>query len=145
MKVRAIGKEKLVLIASATSTRVPGNQISVRDLTEIPLILKTEGSASRQVVIEYLRKFKVQPPVASESSNVAVIKEIVGQDDGVAFLKREAVETELNDGSLKIVHILEGSPVVEVGVGYRNRRELSPAAWAFLRLMEKYEDPPSEQ
>lgn len=140
LKVRAIGKEKLVLIASAASSRVPHSEISVSDLSEIPLILKGEGSASRAVVIEYLRKFKVTPQVASESSNVAIIKEIVRQDNGVAFLKREAVEAELNDGSLKIVHILEGSPVVEVGIGYRNRRELSPAAWAFLRLVEKCED-----
>jgi DNA-binding transcriptional LysR family regulator len=142
MKVRVIGKEKLVLIASGTSTLVPGNQMSVRDLSEIPLILKKEGSASRQVVIEYLRRFKVHRQVASESSNVAVIKEIVRLDDGVAFIKMEAVEGELSDGSLKIVHILEGSPVVEVGIGYRNRRELTPAAWAFLRLVEKSKDLP---
>lgn len=140
MKVRVIGKEKFVLVASTASTRVPGDQISVRDLGEIPLILKGEGSATRQVVLEYLRKFKVNPLIASESSNVAVIKEIVRQDNGVAFLKREAVEADINAGSIKIVHVLEGSPVAEVGIGYRNRRELSPAAWAFLRLVEKCED-----
>ena len=96
-------------------------------------------------MIEYLRKFKVNPQIASESSNVAVIKEIVRQDNAVAFLKREAVEAEINDGCLKVVHILEGSPIVEVGIGYRNRRELSPAAWAFLRLVEKYEDFPAKK
>ncbi|HAR97227.1 MAG TPA: hypothetical protein DCR97_14890 [Deltaproteobacteria bacterium] len=145
LKVRAIGKEKLVLIASASSSLVPGDEISVRDLSEIPLVLKGEGSASRAVVIEYLRKFKVNPQVASESSNVAVIKEIVRQDNAVAFLKREAVEAEINEGSIKVVHILEGSPIVEVGIGYRNRRELSPAAWAFLRLVEKYADFPAKK
>jgi DNA-binding transcriptional LysR family regulator len=139
LKAKGIGKEKLVLIASTVSRWVPGNEISVRDLSDIPLVLKGEGSASRAVVIEYLKKFKISPQIASESSNVAIIKEIVRQDNGVAFLKREAVEAEINDGSLKVVHILEGSPVVEVGIGYRNRRELSPAAWAFLRLVEKYE------
>jgi DNA-binding transcriptional LysR family regulator len=145
LKVRAIGKEKLVLIASASSSLVPGDEISVRDLSEIPLVLKGEGSASRAVVIEYLRKFKVNPQVASESCNVAVIKEIVRQDNAVAFLKREAVEAEINEGSIKVVHILEGSPIVEVGIGYRNRRELSPAAWAFLRLVEKYADFPAKK
>lgn len=145
LKARAIGKEKLVLIAATSSSWVRGDEISVRDLSEIPLVLKGEGSASRAVVIEYLRKFKVNPQIASESSNVAVIKEIVRQDNAVAFLKREAVEAEINDGWLKVVHILEGSPIVEVGIGYRNRRELSPAAWAFLRLVEKYEDFPAKK
>jgi DNA-binding transcriptional LysR family regulator len=145
LKARVIGKEKLVLIASTSSSWVRGDEISVRDLSEIPLVLKGEGSASRAVVIEYLRKFKVNPQIASESSNVAVIKEIVRQDNAVAFLKREAVEAEINEGSIKVVHILEGSPIVEVGIGYRNRRELSPAAWAFLRLVEKYADFPAKK
>lgn len=145
MKVKVIGKEELVLIASSTSTRAPGSEMSIRDLAEIPLILKKEGSATREVVIEYLRKFRVHPNVASESSNVAVIKEMVRQDNGVAFVKRDAVEKEVGEGSLKIVRILEGSPMIEAGIGYRNRRELSPAAWAFLRLVEKCKDLPFER
>jgi len=142
LKIRVIGKEKLVLIASSSSTRAPGSEISVRQLSEIPMILKGEGSATREVVVEYLRKFKVHPLIASESSNVGVIKEIVRRDNGVAFIKKDAVEEDLNGGSLKIIHILEGSPMIEMGIGYRSRRELSPAAWAFLRLIEKSEDLP---
>ncbi|MGD0232831.1 MAG: LysR family transcriptional regulator [Syntrophorhabdales bacterium] len=142
LKTRVIGKEKLVLIASSSSTRAPGNEMSVRQLSEIPLILKGEGSATREVVLEYLRKFKVHPQIAMESSSVSVIKEIVRQDNGVAFIERTVVEAELDEGSLKIIRILEGSPVIEIGVAYRNRRELSPAAWAFLRLLEKSADLP---
>ena len=43
-------------------------------------------------------------------------------------------------GTLKLVRILEGSPVIEFGIGYRNRKDLSPPAWAFLRLLDKSEN-----
>lgn len=142
MKIRVIGKEELVLIASGKTSIAPGPELSVQALSEIPLVLKKEGSATREVVLEYLRKFRVHPRIASESANTSVIKEMVRQDNGVAFVKRNAVEDQLSDGSLKIVRILEGSPMMEVGIGYRNRRELSPAAWAFLRLLEKSPDLP---
>jgi DNA-binding transcriptional LysR family regulator len=142
MKIRVIGKEELVLIASGKSSIAPGSELSVQALSEIPLVLKKEGSATREVVLEYLRKFRVHPQVATESSNTAVIKEMVRQDNGVAFVKRDALENQVSEGSLNVVRILEGSPMIEVGIGYRSRRELSPAAWAFLRLLEKSDDLP---
>jgi DNA-binding transcriptional LysR family regulator len=142
LKVKTIGTEKIVLIASSASVRAPGTEMSVRQLSEIPLILMGEGSATRQVVTEYLRKFKVHPQIAMESSSVSIIKEFVRQDNGVAFIERRSVEAELNEGSLKTIHMLEGSPVIEIGIGYRNRRELSPAGWAFLRLLEKSQNLP---
>jgi DNA-binding transcriptional LysR family regulator len=88
-------------------------------------------------VLEYLRKFKVKPSIAMEARSIALLKEFVMQDSGLAFVERDAVDEELKNGSLKSVHILEGSPTIEIGIGYRNRKDLSPPAWAFLRLLEK--------
>ena len=62
------------------------------------------------------------------------------QDGGVGFLERYAIMEELRKGRLREVRILEGSPIIEFGVGYLNRRNLSPAAWAFLRLLDKWDD-----
>jgi len=71
-----------------------------------------------------------------ESGSIVLVKEFVMQDRGLAFMEKGAVEEELKNGSLISVHILEGSPIIEFGIGYRNRRDLSPPAWAFLRLLE---------
>jgi DNA-binding transcriptional LysR family regulator len=139
LKVKVIRAEEVVLIASPTSSHIRSGEISATQLSEAPLILQREGSAVREVVLEYLRKFRVTPLIAMESSSVALLKEFVQQDNGVGFVERDAIREELNTGSLKIVRILEGSPVIEFGIGYRNRRNLSPAAWAFLRLLDKSE------
>jgi DNA-binding transcriptional LysR family regulator len=139
LKVKVIWKEEIVLVASPKSVHLQGSEISVMQLSEIPLILRREGSAVREVVLEYLRRFKVNPLVAMESASLALLKEFVRQDNGVSFIERDAVDEELTNGMLKSISILEGYPVVGFGIGYRNRKDLSPPAWAFLRLFDKPE------
>jgi DNA-binding transcriptional LysR family regulator len=140
LKTKVFWTEEVVLIAAPRSAHLPGSEISVMQLPEIPLIFRREGSAIREVVLEYLRKFKVKPSIAMESGSIVLLKEFVEQDSGLAFVERDAVDEELKNGSLKSVLILEGSPAIEFGIGYRNRKDLSPPAWAFLRLLEKSED-----
>jgi DNA-binding transcriptional LysR family regulator len=137
LKIKVIGKEKVVLFASPKSAHLPGSEISVMQLSKIPLVLRQEGSALREIVLEYLRKFKVTPLIAMESASISLLKEFVRQDNGVGFLEHDAIDEELKNGSLKAVQILEGSPTFEFGIGYRNRKYLSPPAWAFLRLLDK--------
>ena len=75
-----------------------------------------------------------------ESASVALLKEFVRQDNGIGFVERDAVDAELKNDTLQTVRILEGSPAIEFGIGYRDRRDLSPPAWAFLRLLDKSAD-----
>ncbi len=137
LKTKVIGKEDVVLIASPRSVHRTGSEISVTQLSKIPLILRREGSAVREAVLDYLGKFKVVPLIAMESTSVVLLKEFVQQDSGVAFVERDAVDEELKAGTLKSVRVLEGYPSIEFAIGYRDRRELSPPAWAFLRLLDK--------
>ncbi len=137
IKTKVIWRDEVVLVASPNSVHIPGSEISVMQLAHIPLILRREGSAVREVVFEYLKRFKVTPQIAMESASITLLKEFVRQDNGVGFLERDAVEEDIKDNTIKSVKILEGSPIIEFGIGYRNRRDLSPPAWAFLRLLDK--------
>jgi DNA-binding transcriptional LysR family regulator len=137
LKTKVLWQDELVLIASPRSIHWPSSEISVMQLSQTPLVLRREGSAVREVVLEYLRRFKVIPFIAAESVSTARLKEFIRQDNGIGFVERGAVEQELKDGTLRSIRIVEESPVVESGIAYANRRELSPAAWAFLRLLDK--------
>jgi len=137
LKTKVIWTDEVVLICSPKSVHLSASEISVTQLSEIPLILRREGSAVREVALEHLRKFKVTPLIAMESSSVNLLKEFVRQDRGIGFVERDAVDEELKNGTLQAVRILEGSPAIEFGIGYRDRRDLSPSAWAFLRLLDK--------
>lgn len=137
LKTKVLWQEEVVLIAAPTSAHWPGSTVSVTQLSQIPLVLRGEGSAVREVVLEYLRRFKVTPQIAVESVSTPLLKELVRHDSGLGFVQRGVVEDELKDGTLRLVQIVEGHPIIESGIAYAGRRELSPAAWAFLRLLDK--------
>lgn len=137
LKTKALWQEEIVLIAAPKSTHWPGAKISVTQLSGIPLVLRAEGSAAREVVLDYLRRFKVTPTIAVESVSTPLLKEFVRYDSCLGFVQRGLAEEELKDGKLRLIQIVEGFPVIESGIAYADRRELSPAAWAFLRLVDK--------
>jgi len=139
LKIKVIWKDEVVLVASPKSVHLPGSEISVMQLSQIPLVLRREGSGVREIVLEYLRRFKVAPLIAVESASASLLKEFVRQDAGIGFVEKDVIDEELKNGTLKLVQILEGYPTIEFGIGYRNRKDLSPAAWAFLRLLDKSE------
>ncbi len=140
LKVRSFGNENLVLVAAPQSQNLHTDAISITQLSTIPLIVPKEGSATRDVVIEYLRKLKVTPMIAMESGSVDLIKELVSQDNGVSFLVKSAVQGELKNNKLRPIQILDGSPTMEYGIGYLKRTFLSPGAWAFLRHLDKLDN-----
>lgn len=137
LKTKVLWQEDVLLIAAPKSAHWQNSEISIMQLSQIPLILRREGSAVREVVLEYLRRFKVTPMIEGEVVSTALLKKFVLEDNGLGFVERDAVEEELKEGTLRSVRIIEGSPVIEFGIAYANRRELSPAAWAFLRLIDK--------
>ncbi len=140
LKVKLFGSETLVLIAAPKSQYFQTDEISVTQLSTVPLIVPEEGSATREVVFEYLRKFKVLPKIILESGSIDLIKELVSQDNGVSLLGSVAVQDDLKNKRLRAIRILAGSPTLEYGIGYLKRASLSPGAWAFLRHLDKIED-----
>ncbi|MBL7225032.1 MAG: LysR family transcriptional regulator [Desulfobacteraceae bacterium] len=137
LKVKSFGSEDLVLVAAPESQNLLVSEISITQLATIPLIVPEEGSATRDVVFEYFRKFKVTPTIIMESGSADLIKELVRQDNGVSFLVRSAVQNELKHKTLRSIRVLAGSPIIEYGIGYLKRASLSPGAWAFLRHLDK--------
>ena len=107
-KMRYMGREEILLIAHNESALLPQTNISIADLSKMPLIVPLKGSATREIVHEHLKRFQVSPKVVMESSSIALIMKLVREDEGVSFLCREAVEEELSKGILKEIHLSEG-------------------------------------
>ena len=128
-KVKILGTTEVVLLAAKASKHLPADEISITQLPELPLIVHEAGSGLREVIFEYLKRYKVTPNLAMESGSVAFIKAFVRADYGLAFLERYSVREELEAGVLKPIRILEGSPSFRLGIGYFQRKDLSPTAW----------------
>ena len=127
-------------MTAAESRHIAAKEIAITQMSSIPAILPKEGFGMRDVINEYLNLFKVVPNIVMESGSIALIKEMVRQDTGVSFLEKYAVKEELRSGVFKAIPILEGSPSIQFGIGYLQRKSLSPAAWAFLRMLAKQEN-----
>jgi DNA-binding transcriptional LysR family regulator len=139
IKIIPLAKMEITLICSPRSAILTAPAISAAQLSTIPLIMNKEGSAVREAVFAHLRQFNVTPLVVLEVTSLDLRKELVKNDEGVSFVPQAAVKDELQNGLLKSVSIVEGSPVIDYGLAYQQRKYLSPAAWAFVRLAAKIE------
>ncbi len=139
-RVKVIGQEDVLLLAASGSTHLPADEVSVNQLGSVPFIMPKQGSGIRDVILEYLNRFIIKPNIVMESASTDVIKELIRQETGVSFLEKYAVQEELNNNVFKSIRILEGAPKIQFGIGYHQKKHLSPAAWSFLRLLDKYKD-----
>lgn len=94
-----LGSDRLAVVCAASST-LPA-EITVAGLTELPLFLREEGSASRKLLDAVLsaRGLTVHPVMLS-SSNSAIIA-AVSAGHGVAVLPIELAKTYIENGTLR--------------------------------------------
>jgi DNA-binding transcriptional LysR family regulator len=137
LKMRLMGQKEITLIAAYKSARLPRDKISMAALNRVPLIAPMKGSATREIIDEHLKQFKVSPRVVIETASIALTKRLVQQDEGVGFMCRDEITEELSKKRLREILILECSPRIEYGIGYLTRKNLSEASLAFLRMIDK--------
>jgi len=137
LKMRLMGQKEIALVAAYRSTRLPRDRISITELNKVPLIAPIKGSATRDIILEHLRQFKVSPRVVIETASIALTKKLVQQDEGVGFMSRDEIAEDLSRKRLREIHLLECSPYIEYGIGYLTRKNLSEASLAFIRMIDK--------
>lgn len=137
LKMRLMGRKEIALIAAYKSAHVQGDRVSIKDLNKVPLVAPMKGSATRDIIAEHLRRFKVSPRVVIETASIALTKQMVQQDKGVGFVYRDGLAEELSKKRLREIHLLECSPYIEWGIGYLTRKNLSEPSLAFIRMIDK--------
>ncbi|MHB0978816.1 MAG: LysR family transcriptional regulator [Thermoleophilia bacterium] len=128
---------ELTLVAGAAHPFVGRGRVSWRDLEGQPLIVRETGAGSRWAVTTRLAEEGVTPHVVMESSSVDFIKSYVAEGRAVAFLFEPDMAEELSSGRLVRVPLVEGDLVLETDVVTPLDSYKSPAARAFLRVLEE--------
>jgi DNA-binding transcriptional LysR family regulator len=140
LKMRFMGRKEISLIAAYKSARLPRDRVSIGVLNKVPLIAPIKGSATREIIDEQLKQFRVSPRVVIETASIALTKKLVQQDEGIGFICRDEIVDELPKKRLREVRLLECSPYIEYGIGYLTRKSLSEASLAFLRMIDRSKD-----
>lgn len=94
-------KDELVLVCPPDHPFARTGHVSVEELTTAPLLMREEGSGTRQVTERALEDAGVGPlPLAMELGSTQAIKSGMEAGLGVAFLSRWTVIRELENGRL---------------------------------------------
>ncbi len=130
-------QEELVFILSPKHPLATKKTVSLRELADEPIIMKETGSGTRKLVNGLFEKRGISPNILMETSNTEFIKQLVQRGDGVSFVVREAVATEIQEGKLATVPIEKKKIYLDVSIAYLKDQRLSPAAQAFLDILSE--------
>lgn len=130
--------EKMVFVASPDYPLSTDAESKWEDLAREPLILPTEGSTSRLVVLEHFRRRGLSPIIGTEVDNIAYTIEFALQKKGIALMFWPNVREEVAAGRLKVIPVAGGD--IKLGIDILINREiaLSPLARDFITLLKDH-------
>ena len=132
-------EDEIIVVASSNHPLARKKRVDVEELLKEPWIIREEGSGTQMAVEKALRKkgkslkrFNVVMEMGSTSS----VKEGVKAKLGLAFISRQAIEEELNQGLLSRIGV-EGIDTIsrQIYIVFHKARTLSPIGMEFLRFL----------
>jgi len=114
-----------------------GATISRARLSREPLLIREDGSATRQVTERALREAGITVRPAMELDHTETIKRAVVAGLGIAFVSRYAIEDEVRAKRLRVVAVDRLKIRRHFHVIHDERRPLSASAGAFVDFLEK--------
>jgi len=130
-----LSHEELVLILAPSHPLAQKDAVSVKELAEEPIIMKEAGSGTRLKVNGLFERHGCTLNILMETSNAEFIKQLVQQGEGVSFLVKEAVSTELQEKKLATVPLMGEELYLDVSIAYLKNERLSRPAQTFVDIL----------
>jgi DNA-binding transcriptional LysR family regulator len=119
---KQISKQKLCFITHEKMKQ----RIHLEDLSNYPLILKEDGSATREYIIKEFSRRKIPMNNHIDSQNPSAIKRMVELGMGGAFLPAYAIEEEVRAGKFRQVEIMADLSISIDLIYLLERKKLKP-------------------
>jgi DNA-binding transcriptional LysR family regulator len=133
-----MGEDTLECVVSPEVAAGRKGNLSQAALCKVPLITREDGSGTQKAILEVLAGTWINKNalsiVARFTSSDAIRRALI-HGAGYAFISTRAVALELASGQLITVRIPGVQITRKFYAAYREGRELSPAAAAFLKAM----------
>jgi DNA-binding transcriptional LysR family regulator len=137
LEIAALRRDELLVIAPPEHPLARRRGLRLTDLSGQPFIAFERDIPTRKLIDRILRKHGIAVQLVMELDNVETIKRSVEAGLGISIVPAPALTHERKAGSLCARRVAEGPLQREIGVIYPRRRELSPAAQAFLSLLSR--------
>ncbi|HVZ35404.1 MAG TPA: selenium metabolism-associated LysR family transcriptional regulator, partial [Polyangiaceae bacterium] len=133
--------DELVLVTPASDAWRARSEISLKELKELPLVVREPGSGTRGSLERALARTKTpfdELNVIAELGSTGAIKEAVKHGNCVSFISKLAIGAELESGTLRIARVPDLGSIERVyHTVFSRRRVLSPMSRAFLDYLRR--------
>jgi DNA-binding transcriptional LysR family regulator len=141
--------DSLVLLVPTTGPWQGRKEVSLRQLHELPLIIREPGSATRTSLEDSLAAKKVNLAdlnIVAEVGSMGAIREAVRLGGGASFVSETSVASDVRAGTLHLARVPELGPILRTYYTVTSRkRVLTPVASAFLDYMRHSARRPAAQ
>jgi DNA-binding transcriptional LysR family regulator len=135
LEVVPLTHDELVVVAPPGHALARRRGLSLADLHGQPFIAFDRDIPTRKLIDRLLRRHGAAVRHAMELDNIETIKRSVEAGLGISILPAPALRNEIRARTLVARRVREGRLERAIGAIHPRRRELSPAARAFLSLL----------
>jgi len=100
IEAREILKDSIVLIVPPSHPYAEKSSFSPQELENQPIIMHEEGSATRRIVDNFLKKYEINVKIIFEFSNIEAIKRAVENRMGISLVSKNTIFQELKGRKL---------------------------------------------
>ena len=116
-----IDETSLIFAVNKSNPLASRKSISIKELSNIPLILLKEDSLQYKIVYDYFLKYKITPNIRLLSDQIATIKELLLHSDIGAFLFNEVIK----EGEDIIGIPLEENIKFDIVIAYKKNKTIT--------------------
>ncbi len=111
---------------------------SLKSLANVPFILYEQGLGINNVMERYFTEVNFRPRVVVRCDYTETIKAMAQKVPGVSLLPLWAVEKDVQDGTLWLVHQRERPLSLKIVLASRKKRYMPPAVRALIDVLREY-------
>lgn len=126
-----------IFVACSKFSHLMDLKISLQDLSNYPLLMLPQSSATRHVLDEYLKKKEISISPEIELESVDLLVEFARIGLGIAYVLKESAVNLITKGELFKVQTSEPLPPRKLGIVMMDNVPLSHASNEFIKILKK--------
>ncbi|MBA4419123.1 MAG: hypothetical protein C0392_14635 [Syntrophus sp. (in: bacteria)] len=135
---RILLAEKMVFVAGPGHPFAKDVESEWADLAREPLIVPSERSHTRVIVLGQFRKRGFTPIIGTEVDNTEAAKGLIRQNKGIALMFWPNVKDDVKAGRLRVIPVAGGDIQLAIDILHNSETPLSSPARDFIKLAEDH-------
>ncbi len=123
-----------VFISGEKFSRLKGRKISLKELQDYPILSLEKNSTTRAYFDQLIKKNDISISPEFELDSIDLLVEMTKIGLGISFVMENAIESELEKGTIFKLDIKEDIPGRNIGIVINSKLPLTPAGKEFIKM-----------